>query len=78
MYKYIYLKIKFILFPIISFIIIIRRLVNILLYFSKLVSNKKNLNLKKVIKIIIIINILYLNLIPLINSINLCALHYHL
>jgi len=65
------------LYPIIFFIIIIRGLLIIFLYFSRLVSNEKNLNLiYKSITITITINVTYLTtsiyknnlLIPLINS----------
>jgi len=49
------------LYPIIFFIIIIRGLLIIFLYFSRLVSNEKNLNLLyKSIIITIFINIIYL------------------
>jgi len=65
------------LYPIIFFIIIIRGILIIFLYFSRLVSNEKNLNLLyKSIIITISINVIYLTasiyknnfLMPLINS----------
>jgi len=48
------------IFPIIFFIIIIRGLLIIFLYFSSLISNEKNLNfIKNSIKLILIINLIY-------------------